>query len=113
MLRKTALTAYGLVDSEWLRVTAAITGKGQYIFVRADGHGAVIGTMPTAFRTSGDVSNVAASMVDAFHMAALPASLPAHAWKTTLTLEEIASKMAGERADAIVAGLKAAYGLKG
>lgn len=109
MLRKTALTAYGLVGTDWIRVTAAILKSGATVFVRADGHNGIVATMPTAFRTSGDVVSVMATMVDTYHAAAVPATLPAHTWKTTMTLEEVASKFAGDKADAIVAGLKATY----
>lgn len=92
-MRKTALTAYGLVAGEWLRMTAAIIPSGDVLFVRADGWNSPIGEMPAMFRTSGDVVSVAATMVDAYHIGSIPeVALPKHTWKGTFTLDEICTK---------------------
>lgn len=107
-LVKNALTAYGKVSTDWLRVTAArITFEGIEgtftLFVRADGSNSVIPTLPTVFRTSGDIANVAATLGHRVDFAAVPSvGLPNHTWKGTYTITEIGEKF-GVSGDEIVA----------
>jgi hypothetical protein len=93
-VRKTALTAYGKLGTDWIRMTAArIIDSGAYVFVRADGSNSIVPVLPDTFRTSGDIANVTATLGHRVSMAAVPGvALPNHTWKGTYTLEEIASK---------------------
>jgi hypothetical protein len=92
-MRKTALTAYGLIGTDWIRVTAAILDNGNAAFVRADGSNAVVPMLPETFRTSGDIVNVAAQLGHRVSMAAVPSvGLKNHTWKGQLTLDEAAAK---------------------
>jgi len=92
-MRKFALTVFGLVGTDWVRMTAAAVDAVGVVFVRADGTNSIVPVLPTVFRTSGDVSSVAATLGHRVNMAAVPSvAFPKHAWKSTLTLEEAASK---------------------
>ena len=96
-VRKTALTAFGKVGTDWVRVTAARVafagGETGTYFVRADGSNAILPTLPTVFRTSGDMANVAATLGHRVDFSAIPSvGLPNHTWKGTYTLAEIGEK---------------------
>lgn len=106
-MRKTPLTAFGLVGTDWLRITAALLETG-YVFVRADGTNAIVPVLPHVFRTSGDMANVTATLGHRVNMSAVPSvGLPNHTWKTTFDLVGIAAHMGAS--DAVVAGLIASY----
>lgn len=91
-IRKTALTAYGKVGTDWVRMTLARIDDA-FVFVRADGSNAIVDTLPVAFRTSGDIANVTATLNHRVSMAAVPSvGLPNHTWKGTFDLAEIAEK---------------------
>lgn len=106
-MRKTALTAYGLIGTDWIRVTAAILETG-IAFVRADGTNTPLGELPTAYRTSGDIVNVASTLNHRVNMAAVPkVGLPNHTWKTVFDLAGIAAHFGV--AQSIVDGLLATY----
>lgn len=107
-MRKTPLTCFGKVGTDWLRITAAILETGAYAFVRADGTNAIVPVLPHVFRTSGDMANVTATLGHKVNMSAVPSvGLPAHTWKGTFDLVGIAAHMGAS--DAVVAGLIAAY----
>lgn len=109
-MRKTALTAYGLVGTDWVRMTAAILDSGIAAFVRADGSNAIVPVLPSTFRTSDDIVNVASTLGHKVSMAAVPSvALPNHAWKGTFTLEAIAEKFGVSQT--IVTQLVATYTL--
>ncbi len=96
-IKKTALTAYGKIGTDWIRMTAARldigNGVPELVFVRADGSNAIVPVLPETYRTSGDIVNVASTLGHKVSMAAVPAvALPNHTWKGTYTLDEIASK---------------------
>lgn len=106
-MRKTALTAYGLVGTDWIRMTAAVLESGATVFVRADGSNAILPMLPTTFRTSGDIVNVVASLGHRVNLASVPSvALPNHAWKGTFDLDGIANHFATQH---IVPSLKASY----
>lgn len=107
-IRKTALTAYGLIGTDWTRVTAAFV-DGVAVFVRADGTNAIVPLMPSTFRTSGDIVNVAAQLGKRVNISAVPSiGLLNHAWKGEYTLEQIASKFGVSQE--IVGRLQVTYG---
>lgn len=109
-MRKTALTAYGLVGTDNIRCTAAQLDSGAYAFVRADGSNSVLPFMPTSFRTSGDIVNVASTLGHRVSMAAVPnVALPKHTWKQSMTLEQVAEKFGISKS--IVTALIATYTL--
>lgn len=94
---KTALTAYGKVGTDWVRMTAArVTfedGSDGTYFVRADGSNAILPTLPSMFRTSGDLANVAAKLGHRVDFAAIPSvGLENHAWKPVYSLQGIGDK---------------------
>lgn len=91
-IRKYALTAYGKIGSDWIRMTLASVDS-VVMFVRADGSNAPVPVLPTVFRTSGDIANVTATLGHRVSMAAVPAvALPNHTWKGQLSLDEAAAK---------------------
>ena len=91
-VRKFATTAYGRIGNDYIRMTLARV-DGSVVFVRADGSNAVVPSLPTTFRTSGDMVNVVATLGHRVNMAAVPAvALPKHTWKTTFDLDGILSK---------------------
>jgi len=104
-MRKTALTAYGRVGTDWVRMTAAILESGAYAFVRADGSNSIVPVLPDVFRTSGDMVNVASTLGHRVSMAAVPAvALPNHTWKGEYALAAIAEKFGvASIVDALVA----------
>lgn len=106
-MRKTALTAYGRIGTDWVRMTAAILESGATAFVRADGSNSIVPVLPDTFRTSGDIVNVASTLGHKVSMAAVPAvALPNHTWKGTFTLDGIAEHFG---VASIVDALRAAY----
>ena len=105
-MRKTALTAFGLIGTDYVRMTAAVIDGIGHRFVRADGTNSIVPVIPSVFRTSGDIANVTATLGHRVNMAAVPSvALPNHAWKTTLDLDEISAKFGvPELADLLRAG---------
>jgi hypothetical protein len=104
MAFKSALTAYGRIGTDWVRMTLTTDA----LFVRADGSNAVITELPDTFRTSGDIASVAATLGHRVSMAAVPSvALPNHTWKGTFTFAEIAAKFG--ISDALVAKTVAEY----
>jgi hypothetical protein len=96
-MRKTALTAFGLVGTDWVRMTMAFVDGVGTLFVRADGTNSIVPVLPTAFRTSGDIANVTATLGHRVNMAAVPSvALPNHTWKGTFDLDGIAAKFGVE-----------------
>lgn len=92
-MRKTAVTAFGLVGTDWVRMTAAIVETIGSVWVRADGTNAIVPVLPTMFRTSGDIASVVATVGHRVNMAAVPSvALPNHAWKGTFDLDGICTK---------------------
>lgn len=109
-MRKTALTAYELIGTDWVRVTAAQLDNGSFAFVRADGSNSIVPILSDTFRTSGDIVNVASQLGHRVSMAAVPSvALPNHTWKGTYTLDEIAEKFGVSKS--IVTALRATYTL--
>jgi len=91
-IRKLALTAYGKVGTDWVRMTAAIV-DGNVVMVRADGTNSIVPVLPDTYRTSGDIANVAAQLGHNVNFSAVPSvGLKNHTWKTELTLDEAAAK---------------------
>jgi hypothetical protein len=108
-IKKTAVTAYGKVGTDFVRMTAALV-DGTYVFVRADGSNSIVPELPSVFRTSGDIASVVATVGHRVSMAAVPSvGLPNHTWKGQLTLGAIVDKFAPEKAELIIAGLVASY----
>jgi hypothetical protein len=109
VFRKTALTAYGKVGSDWTRTTLArVIEDNTFVFVRADGSNSILPVLPETFRTSGDIANVTATLGRKVSMAAVPSvALPNHTWKTTFTLDEIAAKFGID--ESIVAAVRSTY----
>ena len=88
-VKKSALTAYGKIGTDWVRMTLRQDG----VFVRADGSNGELPVLPTTFRTCGDIGNVTATLGHKVSMAAVPGvALPNHGWKGVFTFEEIARK---------------------
>lgn len=109
-MRKTALTAYGLIGTDWIRMTAAFIEGAGYAFVRADGSNAILPVLPGLFRTSGDIVNAASRLGHRVSMAAVPmVGLPKHEWKTPFTLGEIAEHFGVSKS--VVTALVATYTL--
>lgn len=95
-LVKKALTAYGLVGTDYVRMTLADL-DGSIVFVRADGSNGIVPTLPNVFRTSGDIVNVASTLGHRVNMAAVPkVGLPNHTWKGTFDLVAIMTKFGVE-----------------
>ncbi len=96
MLRKLATTAYGLVGTDYVRMTLADL-DGSIVFVRADGSNQTVPFLPNVFRTSGDIVNVASTLGHRVNMAAVPkVGLPNHTWKGTFDLLAILTKFGNE-----------------
>lgn len=90
-----ALTAYGLVGWDWVRMTAALTDTGSVVMVRINRPGdyTVLPTLPETYRTSGDMANVMAQLEHNVNASAVPSvGLPNHQWKGTFDLDGIAAK---------------------
>lgn len=109
-MHKLATTVYGLVGTDWIRVTLAKLETG-IVFVRADGSNAVLPTLPTLYRTSGDITNVASQLGHRVDISAVPSvALKNHEWKGSMTLAELAEhKYQGPAIKANMAGLLASY----
>lgn len=110
-MRKLATTVYGLVGTDWIRVTLAKLESSAIVFVRADGSNAILPTLPTLFRTSADMANVAAQLGHKVDFSAVPkVALKNHEWKGSMTLAELAEhKYQGPAIKANMAGLLASY----
>lgn len=110
-MKTTALTAYGLVGTSWIRLTACILETG-YALRRADGTNTVIDVLPERWRTCGDITNAAAKLGHKVNVGSVPSvGLSNHKWKTEYDLFGIALRKAGSKAAAtpIVVGLLATY----
>lgn len=76
-MRTTAMTGEGLVGSDWMRVTAVILDSGDVSLRRPDG--TLLDTLPTVWRTCGDVTRMAAESGQSVNIAAIPVSAaPVH-----------------------------------
>lgn len=107
IVRKLAVTAYGKVGTDWVRMTLARV-DGTLMFVAADGSNAPIPVYPTTFRTSGDIVNVVSTLGHRVNLAAVPSvGLPNHTWKTTFSLEGIFEHF--NVSTALIAELNATY----
>jgi len=113
IVRTLALTGYGLVGTDWTRLTAVVLETGAVVVGRITGRTAAEGfvvsdTLPSAWRTSGDITSAASKLDHKVSMSAVPSvGLMNHEWKGTFTLDEIASKFGISTAH--LAALKAAY----
>lgn len=107
-MRKSPVTAYGLVGTDYVRMTAATLETGSVVFVRADGTNSIVPVLPSTFRTSGDIANVAATLGHRVNFSAVPSvGLPKHTWKGQFDLEGIVAHMGGKAE--LVAQLVASY----
>lgn len=110
IVRKLGTTIYGLVGYDWTRMTLARV-DGIVMFVRADGSNAPVPELPATYRTSGDMMNVISTLGHRVNAASVPSvALPAHAWKSTYTLAELAEhKYQGPALKGVMAELLATY----
>ena len=122
-MRKHGITGYVRIGLDWIRASVATLDSGDVVLVREDGSNAVLPEMGGVWRTSGDVTHVAARQGKAFNMSALAsADLPAHeqarkgrkasqTFKAERTIRQFARHMLdnNQAADALVAGLLISY----
>jgi hypothetical protein len=111
-MRTTALTAFGLIGTDWTRLTAVILETGAYVLRRADGTNTVVDVLPTRWRTSGDITASAALLGHRVNMAAVPSvGLKNHAWKGEYSLSDIAIHMIRDedKTTSVVNGLYETY----
>lgn len=117
-VRKLGTTVRGLIGTDWVLVSLARIERGavsRVAWVREDGSNAFVPTMPTAYRTAGDVAHVAAAIPEAVVFSAISADkLAAHTWKPVYSLNEMAKHSTqGKALKPVLKDLRATYARKG
>ena len=89
-MKKLGTTVYGLIGTDNVKISLALLDD-IVMWVREDGSNAPVWTMPTSFRTVGDMSHVLGELGHRVNVASVPnVALPSHTWKQRMSLEQLA-----------------------